>query len=197
MARERKHSDTAATPTSRNRTIRRATPGSKWTTENRLNRSTRSRARYKRDATRGGPGSGRGGPGVRRDPGRRSWSSDPVLSAHAAGRRLARRPSEALETLRLHGELYGCPTLSGIEYSITIGVRTERREMVVAGLGRTARESQSPTTTWSISRIPPSTTRCATPRQSSGSSPPHRPAAGTAVVPLATMRSSSSPDAEH
>jgi DNA-binding CsgD family transcriptional regulator len=66
----------------------------------------------------------------------------PLLSAHAARRRPALRLSEALERRRLsHSELYGdLLHPSGVEYAITIGVRTQRREMLVAGLGRSERE---------------------------------------------------------
>jgi DNA-binding CsgD family transcriptional regulator len=66
----------------------------------------------------------------------------PLLSAHAAKRRPALRLSEALERRRLsHSELYGdLLHPSGVEYAITIGVRTQRREMLVAGLGRSERE---------------------------------------------------------
>src|SRR5436305_9722935 len=66
----------------------------------------------------------------------------PLLSAHAAGRRPALRLSEAVEPRRLsHGELYGdLLRPSGVEYAITVGVRAERREMVVAGLGRSERQ---------------------------------------------------------
>ena len=66
----------------------------------------------------------------------------PLLSAHAARRRPALRLSEAVEPRRLsHSELYGdLLHRSGVEYGIAIGVRAERREAVVAGLGRTERE---------------------------------------------------------
>jgi DNA-binding CsgD family transcriptional regulator len=66
----------------------------------------------------------------------------PLLLAHAARRRTALRLSEAVEPQRLsRSDLYGdLLHPSGVEYCITIGVRTERREMVVAGLGRTERE---------------------------------------------------------
>jgi DNA-binding CsgD family transcriptional regulator len=66
----------------------------------------------------------------------------PLVFAHASRRRAALRLSEAVEPRRLaHSELYGdLLHPSGVEYCITIGVRTERREMVVAGLGRTERE---------------------------------------------------------
>ena len=66
----------------------------------------------------------------------------PLLSAHAAGRRPALRLSEAVEPRRLsHSELYGdLLHPSGVEYAITVGVRAERREMVVAGLGRSERQ---------------------------------------------------------
>jgi len=66
----------------------------------------------------------------------------PLLSAHAAGRRPALRLSEAVEPRRLsHSELYGdLLHPSGVEYAITVGVRAERREMVVAGLGRIERQ---------------------------------------------------------
>src|SRR5438067_2066151 len=66
----------------------------------------------------------------------------PLLSAHAAGRRPALRLSEAVEPRRLsHSELYGdLLHPSGVEYAITIGVRAERRAMLVAGLGRSERQ---------------------------------------------------------
>ncbi len=66
----------------------------------------------------------------------------PLLSAHAARRRPALRLSEAVEPRRLsHSELYGdLLHPSGVEYAIAIGVRTERHEMLVAGLGRTERQ---------------------------------------------------------
>ena len=66
----------------------------------------------------------------------------PLLSAHAARRRPALRMSDAVERRRLsRTELYGdLLHPSGVEYCITIGVRTEGREIVVAGLGRTERE---------------------------------------------------------
>jgi len=66
----------------------------------------------------------------------------PLLSAHAARRRPALRLSDAVERRRLfHTELYGdLLHPSGVEYCITIGVRTERRQMVVVGLGRTERQ---------------------------------------------------------
>jgi hypothetical protein len=66
----------------------------------------------------------------------------PLLSAHAVRRRRALRLSDAVEPRRVHhNELYAnLLHPSGVEYCITIVVRTERREMVVAGLGRTERE---------------------------------------------------------
>jgi DNA-binding CsgD family transcriptional regulator len=66
----------------------------------------------------------------------------PLLSAHAARRRAALRLSEAVEPRRLSdSELYGdLLHPSGVEYAITVGIRTERREMLVAGLGRTERQ---------------------------------------------------------
>jgi DNA-binding CsgD family transcriptional regulator len=66
----------------------------------------------------------------------------PLLSAHAARRRSALRLSEAVDPHRLsHSALYGdLLHRSGVEYAIAIGVRTERREAVVAGLGRTEYE---------------------------------------------------------
>jgi DNA-binding CsgD family transcriptional regulator len=69
-------------------------------------------------------------------------SSHPLLHAHAARRRPALRLSESVERGRLsRSDLYGeLLHPSGVEYCITIGVRTERREMVVAALGRTERE---------------------------------------------------------
>ena len=62
----------------------------------------------------------------------------PLLSAHVARRRSALRLSEAVDPHRLsHSALYGdLLHRSGLEYAIAIGVRTERREAVVAGLGR-------------------------------------------------------------
>jgi DNA-binding CsgD family transcriptional regulator len=66
----------------------------------------------------------------------------PLLSAHAARRRPALRLSEAVEPGSLsHSELYGdLLHPSGADYCITIGVRAERRETVIAGLGRSERE---------------------------------------------------------
>jgi DNA-binding CsgD family transcriptional regulator len=66
----------------------------------------------------------------------------PLLAAHAAHRRAALRLSDAVEPRRLfHSELFGdLLHASGFDYGIVIGVRTERREAVVAGLGRTERE---------------------------------------------------------
>jgi DNA-binding CsgD family transcriptional regulator len=69
-------------------------------------------------------------------------AAHPLLSAHAARRRAALRLSEAVELRRLsHSKLYGeLLHPSGVEYAITIGVRTESREMLVAGLGRSERQ---------------------------------------------------------
>jgi DNA-binding CsgD family transcriptional regulator len=66
----------------------------------------------------------------------------PLLLAHAARRRSALRLSEAVDPRRLsHSQLYGdLLHRTGIEYAIAIGVRTEHREAVVAGLGRTDRQ---------------------------------------------------------
>jgi DNA-binding CsgD family transcriptional regulator len=66
----------------------------------------------------------------------------PLLAPHAARRRAALRLSEAVEPGRLsHSDLFGdLLHASGFEYGIAIGVRTERREAVVAGFGRAERE---------------------------------------------------------
>jgi DNA-binding CsgD family transcriptional regulator len=66
----------------------------------------------------------------------------PLLAAHAAHRRAALRLSEAVERRRLvHTEVYGeLLHRSGVEYGIAIGLRAERREAIVAGLGRTEYE---------------------------------------------------------
>src|SRR6185437_440890 len=66
----------------------------------------------------------------------------PLLSAHAARKRSALRLSEAVEPRSLsHTDLYGdLLHPSGVEYSIAIAARTERGEMIVAGLGRTERQ---------------------------------------------------------
>jgi DNA-binding CsgD family transcriptional regulator len=66
----------------------------------------------------------------------------PLLLAHAVRRRSALRLSEAIDPRRLsHSELYGdLLHRTGVEYAIAIGVRSERREAVVAGLGRTERQ---------------------------------------------------------
>jgi DNA-binding CsgD family transcriptional regulator len=66
----------------------------------------------------------------------------PLLFAHAARRRSALRLSEAVDPRRLsHSELYGdLLHRSGVEYAIAIGLRTQRREAVVAGLGRTEQQ---------------------------------------------------------
>jgi hypothetical protein len=62
----------------------------------------------------------------------------PLLFAHAARRRSALRLSEAVDPRRLsHSELYGdLRRRTGVGY----GVRSERREAVVVGLGRTERQ---------------------------------------------------------
>jgi DNA-binding CsgD family transcriptional regulator len=72
----------------------------------------------------------------------RDAAGHPLLAAHAARRRAALRLSDAVEARRLsHTELFGeLLHASGFEYGIAIGVRTERREVVVAGLGRAERE---------------------------------------------------------
>ena len=69
-------------------------------------------------------------------------AAHPLLAAHAAQRRPALRLSEAVEPHRLsHSELYGdLLHPSGVEYAITIGVRADRRELLVAGLGRSDRQ---------------------------------------------------------
>jgi DNA-binding CsgD family transcriptional regulator len=66
----------------------------------------------------------------------------PLLAPHAARPRAALRLSDAVEPRRLcHTELFAdLLQPSGFEYGIAIGVRTERREVVVAGLGRAERE---------------------------------------------------------
>ena len=66
----------------------------------------------------------------------------PLLAEHAARRRPALRLSDAVVPRRpSHSELFGdLLRPSGFEYGIAIGVRTERREAVVAGLGRSERE---------------------------------------------------------
>jgi DNA-binding CsgD family transcriptional regulator len=66
----------------------------------------------------------------------------PLLSAHATKRCAALRLSDVVEPGRLsHSELYGdLLHPAGVEYCITIGMPTGRREMVVAGLGRTDRD---------------------------------------------------------
>jgi DNA-binding CsgD family transcriptional regulator len=72
----------------------------------------------------------------------RDASGSPLLSAHADRRRPALRLSEAVEPRHLvHTELYGdLLHPSGVEYCITVGVRAERGEIVVAGLGRSERQ---------------------------------------------------------
>ncbi len=104
----------------------------------------------------------------------------PLLSAHAARRRPALRLSDAVEPRRLHhNELYAdLLHPPGVEYCITIVVRTERREIVVAGSVALSVSSPSATATCSISCAPPSRARCEMPRRASGSSPArHQPAA--------------------
>jgi DNA-binding CsgD family transcriptional regulator len=66
----------------------------------------------------------------------------PLLSAHAGRRREALRLSEAVEPRRLsHSELYGdLLRRSGVEYAVAIGLRPQREETVVVGLGRTERQ---------------------------------------------------------
>ena len=69
-------------------------------------------------------------------------AAHPLLLAHAAPRRPALRLPEVVERRRLaHTGLYGELLHQSVaEYCITIGVRSERRELVVAGLGRRERE---------------------------------------------------------
>jgi DNA-binding CsgD family transcriptional regulator len=66
----------------------------------------------------------------------------PLLFAHAVRRRQALRLSEAVDPRRLsHSELYGdLLHRSGVEYAVAIGLRPQRPETVVAGLGRTERQ---------------------------------------------------------
>ena len=77
-------------------------------------------------------------------PSRQSWATRRVIRSclrmRPAG--VGVRLSEAVEPRRLsHSELYGdLLHRSGVEYGIAIGVRAGRREVVVAGLGRTERE---------------------------------------------------------
>jgi hypothetical protein len=65
----------------------------------------------------------------------------PLLAAHAARPQPALRLSDVAESGTLtRGELYGdLLHAAGLEYEITIGVRTGGGEVVVAGLARTAR----------------------------------------------------------
>jgi DNA-binding CsgD family transcriptional regulator len=69
-------------------------------------------------------------------------AAHPLLSAHATRRRPALRLSDAVEPRRLsHSEPYGDRLHpSGVEYPITIGARTDRRELLDAGLGRSERQ---------------------------------------------------------
>jgi DNA-binding CsgD family transcriptional regulator len=66
----------------------------------------------------------------------------PLLAAHAARSRSATRLSDVVEPSELtRGELYGdLLHAAGVEYEITIGVRSGRGQVIVAGLGRTERE---------------------------------------------------------
>jgi hypothetical protein len=66
----------------------------------------------------------------------------PLLFAHTVRRRQALRLSEAVDPRRLcHSELYGdLLHRSGVEYAVAIGLRAQRPETVVAGLGRTERQ---------------------------------------------------------
>jgi DNA-binding CsgD family transcriptional regulator len=72
----------------------------------------------------------------------RDAAGHPLLSAHAQRRRPALRLSEAVEPGRLaRSDLFGdLLHPSGLDFGMAIGVRTERREAVVAGLGRAERE---------------------------------------------------------
>ena len=69
-------------------------------------------------------------------------ASHPLLSAHAARRCPALRLSDVVEPGRLvRSDLYGeLLHPAGVDYCITIGMRSEHGEIVVAGLGRTERE---------------------------------------------------------
>ena len=66
----------------------------------------------------------------------------PLLAAHAARSRSATRLSDVVEPSELtRGELYGdLLHAAGVEYEITIGVRSGRGQVIVAGLGRSERE---------------------------------------------------------
>jgi DNA-binding CsgD family transcriptional regulator len=68
-------------------------------------------------------------------------AAHPLLAAHAAHRSPAVQLSEVVEPRVLtRGELYGdLLHAAGVEYEIAIGMRTGRRETLVAGLGRTER----------------------------------------------------------
>jgi DNA-binding CsgD family transcriptional regulator len=72
----------------------------------------------------------------------RGATDHPLLSAHATRRCSALRLSDVVEHGHLVGsELYGdLLHPAGVEYCITIGMRAQRGEVVVAGLGRTERE---------------------------------------------------------
>jgi DNA-binding CsgD family transcriptional regulator len=69
-------------------------------------------------------------------------ASHPLLFAHATRRCAALRLSDVAPPRRLsRSELYGdLLHPAGVEYCITIGMRSEHGEVVVAGLGRTERE---------------------------------------------------------
>ena len=120
----------------------------------------------------------------------------PLLAAHAARRRSALRLSEAVAPGRLsRSELYGdLLHRSGVEYGIAIGVRTERREAVVAGLGRTEREfSERDRDVLDLVTPRVSRTRCGPRRRagaSSARSPPIRRRARPSCCSTATARSS-------
>ena len=129
---------------------------------------------------------------------RQSWATaagHPLLSAHAARRRPALRLSEAVEPgLLSHSQLYGdLLHPSGVEYAIAIAVRAERREMVVAGLGRSERQfSERDRDVLDLVRLS-SRLRFGRRRRASGSSarsPPARRRAPPWCCSTATARSS-------
>jgi DNA-binding CsgD family transcriptional regulator len=66
----------------------------------------------------------------------------PLLFAHGVSRRSALLLSEAVDPRHLsRSELYGdLLHRSGVEYAIAIGLHTERRETIVAALGRSERQ---------------------------------------------------------
>jgi DNA-binding CsgD family transcriptional regulator len=115
-------------------------------------------------------------------------ANHPLLSAHAAQRWPALRLSDVVEPGRLlRSELYGeLLHPAGVDYCITIGMRSEDGEIVVLGLGRTEREfSERDRDVLNLVRLPfEDALRDTHARERLGHAREPNPPAGSAVVLL-------------